>query len=322
MPIAPLTNNDVVCPDANTIPDEKGIHMRIKASLLAIAMIPVLCWAAAANAQTERIDAGTTIQVRTTEDIEAEDSDGRMFDGVVERDILSSSGTMVVPRGSDVDLVVKEIGDTDLALDLESIAVGGQRYTLQSEESVVGKQRTEGIGVNRRTGVYVGGGPLLGAIIGGIAGGGKGAAVGTGAGAAGGAGVQILTRGSSVKVPAESLLTFRLQQTLQTSTTARLKPGYQSDSGISSVFQSGVMAGQADAERGLAPDPQNGRWNSGYNRGYSGGLTVADLNPATGTISVGADHYVMWNASPESRVYVSVDNGPEQPFAETPWGSQ
>ena len=72
----------------------------------------------------------------------------------------------------------------------------------------------DGIGKNGRTGKYVGGGALLGTIIGAIAGGGKGAAIGAIAGGAGGASAQVLTRGGDVRVPAESILTFRLQQPL------------------------------------------------------------------------------------------------------------
>ena len=49
-------------------------------------------------------------------------------------------------------------------------------------------------------------------MVGTIAGGGKGAAIGAFAGAAGGAGAQTLTRGKSVRVPAESLVTFRLKR--------------------------------------------------------------------------------------------------------------
>src|SRR5207248_1746832 len=55
----------------------------------------------------------------------------------------------------------------------------------------------------------------IGAIIGAIAGGGKGAAIGAGVGAAGGAGVQVLTRGKNIDVPAESLLTYRLSEPLR-----------------------------------------------------------------------------------------------------------
>ena len=76
------------------------------------------------------------------------------------------------------------------------------------------ESRREGIGANRRTGEYVGGGALLGSIIGAITGGGKGAAIGAAAGAAAGAGGQIITRGRVVRVQAESLLTFRTERSL------------------------------------------------------------------------------------------------------------
>jgi hypothetical protein len=56
-----------------------------------------------------------------------------------------------------------------------------------------------------------GGGAVAGAIIGAIAGGGKGAAVGAGAGAAAGTGVSAVTKGPTVKVPSETVLTFSLE---------------------------------------------------------------------------------------------------------------
>ncbi|MBZ5722786.1 MAG: hypothetical protein LAO03_20800 [Acidobacteriia bacterium] len=55
---------------------------------------------------------------------------------------------------------------------------------------------------------------VLGTLIGAIAGGGKGAAIGAAAGAATGAGAEVLTRGKSVKVPAETTLRFKLDQPL------------------------------------------------------------------------------------------------------------
>jgi outer membrane lipoprotein SlyB len=58
----------------------------------------------------------------------------------------------------------------------------------------------------------VGGGAAIGALIGAVAGGGKGAAVGAAVGAAGGAAAQVLTRGDTVRVPAETVMTFRLDQ--------------------------------------------------------------------------------------------------------------
>ena len=57
--------------------------------------------------------------------------------------------------------------------------------------------------------------PFLGAVIGAIAGGGKGAAIGAGAGAGAGALTQTLTKGGSIKVPAESVLTFELDKPLR-----------------------------------------------------------------------------------------------------------
>ena len=60
----------------------------------------------------------------------------------------------------------------------------------------------------------------MGAIIGAIAGGGKGAAIGAGSGAGAGALTQILTKGGSIKVPAETILTFKLERALKVSGVA------------------------------------------------------------------------------------------------------
>lgn len=53
-------------------------------------------------------------------------------------------------------------------------------------------------------------------MIGAIAGGGKGAAIGAGSGAGLGTLGQVLTSGERVKVPAETRLSFRLREPLQT----------------------------------------------------------------------------------------------------------
>jgi hypothetical protein len=71
----------------------------------------------------------------------------------------------------------------------------------------------EGFGASKRTAEYTGGGAALGAIIGAIAGDGKGAAIGAGAG--GGALTQMLTKGGSIRVPAESVLSFKLDKPVQ-----------------------------------------------------------------------------------------------------------
>jgi hypothetical protein len=158
-----------------------------------------------------RIEAGTTVEIRTTEPISTSHADGRVFTGVVDRDVFDSNGRLAIPEGSTAELIVRRDFDNEMVLDLDSIIMNGERYAV-STTNPVGTTGSGGpnFGINRETGTYVGGGALLGTIIGAITGGGEGAAIGALAGAAAGAGAQILTRGSRVNVPAETLLTYRL----------------------------------------------------------------------------------------------------------------
>jgi outer membrane lipoprotein SlyB len=61
----------------------------------------------------------------------------------------------------------------------------------------------------------VGGGAAIGALIGAIVGKGRGAAIGAAVGAGAGAGTQVLTKGKQVRVPAETLLNFKLEKDLR-----------------------------------------------------------------------------------------------------------
>jgi hypothetical protein len=153
------------------------------------------------------------ITVRTNEPINSRRSDGRVYTGVIERDVRGDNDRLAIPRGSSVELIVRVARDNDLNLDLESVLVDGRRYAIEADEHIE-SQRRDGVGANERTAEHVGGGAILGSIIGAIAGGGKGAAIGAAAGAAAGAGTEIATRGREVRVPAESLLTFRLERPL------------------------------------------------------------------------------------------------------------
>ena len=95
-------------------------------------MLWTLSFAGAASAQSARtIDAGTTITVRTNEQINANNNDGRVFSGVVEQDVLNRGGNVAIPKGSNVELVVKNIANNQVALDLDSVTVNGQRYGIQ-----------------------------------------------------------------------------------------------------------------------------------------------------------------------------------------------
>jgi hypothetical protein len=303
--------------------------------LFALAVL-TLCLAIFANAQGYgTIDAGTTITVRTNETINAKDSDGRVYSGAVSEDVRNNRGNIIVPKGSNVEMVVKKTSDNEVALDLAAIVVNSQRYGVESEDSVVSSEQKEGIGANKRTGKYVGGGALLGAVIGAVAGGKKGAAIGAGVGAAAGAGTQVLTRGKSVNVPAESLLTFRLEQPLRTraSNTGSTRDGrYPSVSqNNSAAYREGLQAGRSDANRSLQRNTRSSRWTSvqdkrdyeaGYNAGYDSGRNSGTASHSRSSLHIANDNNVSWQAPANARVYVQVDDNPTQLFAEGPSGTQ
>src|SRR5438445_4733165 len=139
----------------------------------------VFAAATAAYGQTATLDAGTNVEVRTNETIDVKNvSDtSRTFTGVVNKDVTDASGQVAIPKGSNATLAVRKISDSEIALDLESLNVNGRRYVVGSESNTQTAAEKEGLGKNKRTGKYVGGGALAGAVIGAIAGGGKGAAI-------------------------------------------------------------------------------------------------------------------------------------------------
>jgi len=318
------------------------------------AVLWTMCLASSASAQgirrsTGLIDAGTTITVRTNEPIKANDSDGRVYSGTVEQDVVDRAGNIVIPRTSPVEMVVRRVNDNDVAVDLDSITVNGNRYGIETEENVVSSDRKEGIGVNKRTGKYVGGGAVLGAIIGAIAGGGKGAAIGAGVGAGGGALGQVLTRGKSVDVPAESLLTFRLAEPLRANmydsgysrNGVHYHQVYDNNANVGSpAYQAGLQAGRADFDRGRQRNLYTRGWNrsqdrrdyeAGYNRGYDERgyyNNTARQKPYYNngyrdfSVNIGNDNNVTWYGPDTASVFVQVDNEAPKLFASGASGTQ
>lgn len=171
--------------------------------------------AGAALAQNNVVPAGTEVRVRTDQAIQTNaPSTNHYYGATISQDVLDASGNVAIPKGSPAELAVRRgANEKEVVLDLESVNVNGRRYALDvaTDTRSVGK---EGIGANKRTGEYVGGGALAGTLIGAIAGGGKGAAIGALAGGAAGAGAQTITRGSQVSIPAETELQFRLTNSL------------------------------------------------------------------------------------------------------------
>jgi hypothetical protein len=145
--------------------------------------------------------------------------EGQTFAAEVTQPVRDQSGATVIPRGANAKIIITSAshGDrftkaSDLSLDLRSVAIEGRQYRISTVD--VRQRGKQGLGANKRTAEYSGGGAVLGAVIGAIAGGGKGAAIGAGAGAGAGAVTQVVTKGGAIKVPVETVLTFRLDRPL------------------------------------------------------------------------------------------------------------
>jgi hypothetical protein len=166
-----------------------------------------------------RLPRGTEINVRTDESINSRSAaEGRTYPASIMQDIVDERGAVVIPRGSEASLIVREVNEGgtlnngNFILDVDSVRVNGKRYAVSTTD--IETKDANGIGKNKRTAEMVGGGAVLGTLLGAIAGGGKGAAIGAAAGAAAGGGAEILTKGKEIRVPAETVLHFRLDQPL------------------------------------------------------------------------------------------------------------
>jgi len=167
--------------------------------------------AAAPAKKTVTVPSGTPINVRLSQDIDADASQaGHVFKAVVD-DPVMIGGTIVIPRGAQamvqavkVEQSGKMKGSDKISLKLNGIKFGGLVYDVTTAYV-----ETKGKGEGSKTAKKVGGGAGLGAIVGGIAGGGKGAAIGAAVGAVGG--TAIAAGGEEhLKIPAETRLTFNL----------------------------------------------------------------------------------------------------------------
>ena len=157
------------------------------------------------------VPAGTAINVRLTQEINADISQaGQVFKAIVD-DPVSVGGAIIIPRGAvamvqavKVEQSGKMKGSDKVSLKLNAINFGGNVY-----EVATAYVETKGKGEGKKTARKVGGGAGLGAIVGGIAGGGEGAAIGAAVGAV--TGGAIASGGEEhLKIPAETRLQFQL----------------------------------------------------------------------------------------------------------------
>jgi hypothetical protein len=176
----------------------------------AFALLLLLTISAFAQSNRGVIPKGTEIKVRTDSAIPAKPAAGSTYSASVSQDVQDSSGAVLIPRGSLARLVAEKNGN-DTTLDLRSVTINRRRYAITSPGE---KSGAGGLGANKRTAKYVGGGAAVGAVLGALLGGGKGAAIGALVGGAGGAGAQVY-RGRKKEIPAETELKFKLAQDLQ-----------------------------------------------------------------------------------------------------------
>ena len=126
-----------------------------------------------------RLEPGTIIPVRTNQSINVERTDNRVFYGTVDQDVRGGNGRIAIPRGSNVEMIVRVRPDNDLILDLESVVVNGERYAIRTEPNRYESRKDNSV---------------VGAIVGAINGG--------------------EAQGRAVRIPRDSVVTFRLERPL------------------------------------------------------------------------------------------------------------
>ncbi len=198
--------------------------MKVKGSLSLLLLCILSC---VAYAQTTRVlPEGSEIKVRTDTTIPAKPAVGAVYTADVSNDVTDKTGAVVIPRGSRAQLVATSQGQgKDAILDLRSVTMNGRRYLITTSGTKA-TSANGGIGMNKRTGKYVGGGAAIGAVLGALMGGGKGAAIGAVLGGAGGAGAQVYT-GRKKDLPAETELSFKTAQDLYLKPAASRNTGLQ-----------------------------------------------------------------------------------------------
>lgn len=162
------------------------------------------------------IPAGERVSVRMIDSINsAQNTAGQIFRAALYGP-LTTRGHVVIPAGVPVSVLLAGARDagrikgrSELEVRLSRIEYRGRSYRVESsiyEEQ--GKAR------GKQTAVRTGIGAAAGAAIGAIVGRGKGAAIGAAAGGGAGFGTAMFTHGQQVRIPSETVITFRLEAPL------------------------------------------------------------------------------------------------------------
>jgi hypothetical protein len=163
------------------------------------------------------LPAGTVVTVRLAQAVGSKIShSGDTFAATLAEPVVLN-GVTAIPAGARAEGTVVQAeplgrfkGGALLRLTLNTVSINGTPHQVKT----AAVSRLEK-GKGKRSAVMIGGGAGLGALIGGLAGGGKGAAIGAAAGAGAGTAGTAFTGNKNIELPAESLLSFRLTQSLE-----------------------------------------------------------------------------------------------------------
>lgn len=163
------------------------------------------------------IPSGTLIPIRMVDSISSDlDHAGQTFRASLDGAVVVD-GETVIPKRADAFVKVVAVkaageltGKPELKVQLESVVVGGKRYTIDS--NVFSR---EGASQTVQTAKTAGIGAAIGAAIGAISGGRKGAIIGAGAGAGSGVIIEAASKSEQVRIESETRMDFRLESPLE-----------------------------------------------------------------------------------------------------------
>lgn len=181
--------------------DEKGFLEQVKESL---------------TQPEETVPAGTQLEVRLDHGISTDSNQsGDEFIARLTED-LSANGQLLVPAGSVVTGLLSRVDDSDrvkgravMTLELKSIMVEGEEYSLETQPLTIQAE-----GTKKKDAAVIAGGAAAGTVIGALTGGKKGAAIAAGVGGGAGTGYVLATKGEEVKFGPEARFAFSLSESL------------------------------------------------------------------------------------------------------------
>lgn len=165
---------------------------------------------------TVEVPAGTVLPVRINQTLASDvNHSGETFQGQIAKPV-AVNGSIAIPSGAAVTGQIVQVdnaghfkGRSAVVIQVTGISYNGHSYSVSSNQHT-----SLSAARGKRSAEMIGGGAGVGALIGAIAGHGKGALIGAAAGAGAGTAAQALTHPPVAKIPAETVVNFRLSAPL------------------------------------------------------------------------------------------------------------